>query len=239
VHNHYYQIYSPVFKQVLKERDLMSVTPESVKQMLSSEDLGDRLRAVNLIRDLEPSIGFELIQSAVNDSNARVRYSAVSQMDTLGGQDLDLSLSLLRRMLEDREPDVQAAAADCIGALKLVTAYDDLNQLYHSTSEWIVQLSVIATLGALGEPRGFELLKEALDSDNELIKISAISALGELGNPEAVSLIAPLAQNSDWQIRHRVVLSLRLLGGEQAQSLLETLSKDEVEAVATEAKRPV
>ena len=217
----------------------MSVTPESVKQMLSSEDLGNRLRAVNLIRNLEPDIGFELIQSAVNDSNARVRYSAVSQMDTLGDQDLDLSLSLLRRMLQDPEPDVQAAAADCIGALKLVTAYDDLNQLYHSTSEWIVQLSIIATLGALGEPRGFELLKEALDSNNELVKISAISALGELGNPEAVSLIAPLAENPDWQIRHRVVLALRLLGGEQAQSILESLSKDEVEAVAVEAKRPV
>lgn len=216
----------------------MSVTPESVKQMLSSENLGDRLRAVNLIRDLEPGIGFELIQSAVNDSNARVRYSAVSQIDTLGTQDLDLSLSLLRRMIQDPEPDVQAAAADCVGALKLVTAYDDLNQLYHNTGEWIVQLSVIATLGALGEPRGFELLKEALDSSNELVKISAISSLGELGNPEAVSLIAPLANNPDWQIRHRVVLALRLLGGEQAQSILESLSKDEVEAVANEAKRP-
>ncbi|BAZ16268.1 HEAT repeat-containing PBS lyase [Calothrix sp. NIES-4071] len=216
----------------------MSVTPDSVKQMLASENLGDRLRAVNLIRDLEPSIGFELIQSAVNDSNARVRYSAVSQVDTLGGQDLDLSLSLLRRMMQDPEPDVQAAAADCVGALKLVAAYDDLNQLYHSTSEWIVQLSIIATLGALGEPRGFELLKVALDSSNELVKISAISALGELGNPEAISLIAPLAENPDWQIRHRVVLALRLLGGEQAQSILESLSKDEVEAVAVEAKRP-
>jgi HEAT repeat protein len=215
----------------------MSVTPESVQQMLNSENLGDRLRAVNLIRDLEPAIGFELIQSAVNDSNARVRYSAVSQMDTLGDQDLDLSLSLLRRMLQDPEPDVQAAAADCIGALKLVTAYDDLKGLYHSTGEWIVQLSVIATLGALGEPRGFELLKEALDSSNELVKISAISSLGELGNPEAIPLIVPFAESSDWQVRHRVVLALRLLGGEQAQSILESLASDEVEAVAAEAKR--
>jgi len=40
----------------------MSVTPESVKQMLSSENLGDRLRAVNQIRELEPAIAFELVQ---------------------------------------------------------------------------------------------------------------------------------------------------------------------------------
>ncbi|PLZ80106.1 phycocyanin alpha phycocyanobilin lyase, partial [Fischerella thermalis WC217] len=55
----------------------MSVNPESVKQLLVSEDLGDRLRAVNQIRQLEPTIGFELIQNAINDSNSRVRYSAV------------------------------------------------------------------------------------------------------------------------------------------------------------------
>ena len=101
----------------------MSITPESVKQLLSSEDLGDRLRAVNQIRELEPAVGFELIQSAIGDRNSRVRYSAVSQMDTLGTQDLQLSLDILRdRLLHDSEVDVQAAAADCLGALKLSEA---------------------------------------------------------------------------------------------------------------------
>ncbi|BAZ39479.1 HEAT repeat-containing PBS lyase [Calothrix sp. NIES-4101] len=215
----------------------MSITPESVRQLLSSEDLGDRLRAVNQIRELEPTIGFELIQQAINDPNTRVRYSAVSQMDTLGGQDLDLSLEILRRMLKDKEPDVQAAAADCLGALKLVSAFDDLEQIYHNTSEWIVQLSVIATLGVLGEPRGFDLLQEALSSDNELIQITAISSFGELGDLRAIPLLAPYATNPDWQIRHRVVLALNHLGGSEAKSLLETLVGDEVEVVASEAKR--
>ncbi|WP_439566651.1 HEAT repeat domain-containing protein, partial [Gloeocapsopsis crepidinum] len=114
----------------------MSVTPETVKQMLKSEDLGERLRAVNQIRELEDTVvAFELVQSAVQDTNARVRYSAVSQMDTLGGQNLQVSLDLLLdRLKNDPEPDVQAAAADCIGALKLTEAYTDLEQLYHSTS---------------------------------------------------------------------------------------------------------
>ncbi len=215
----------------------MSITPESVRQLLNSEDLGDRLRAVNQIRELEPKIGFELIQHAVNDSNTRVRYSAVSQIDTLGGQDLDLSLNLLRRMLEDKEPDVQAAAADCLGALKLVSAFDDLQQLYRNTPEWIVQLSVIATLGVLGEPRGFELLQEALTSDNELVQITAISSFGELGDLRAVPLLATYAGNPDWQIRHRVVLALNNLGGTEAKSILENLMDDEVEVVASEAKR--
>lgn len=215
----------------------MSITPESVQQLLSSEDLGDRLRAVNQIRDLEPAIAFELIQSAVGDDNARVRYSAVSQLDTLGAQDLQLSLDILRELLNDPEPDVQAAAADCLGALKLEAAFEDLQQLYNTSPEWLVQFSIIATLGELGDPRGFELLKEALASDNDLIKTAAISSFGELGNIDAVPLLASYASNPDWQIRYRVLHALNRLGGADAKAVLETLADDEVEAIANEAKK--
>lgn len=216
----------------------MNTTPESIKQMLSSEDLGDRLRAVNQIRELEDTkIAFELVQTAINDSNARVRYSAVSQMDTLGGQDLQTSLNILRdRLLNDPEPDVQAAAADCLGALKLTEAFVDLQQLYHNTNEWLVQFSIIATLGELGDPRSFELLKEALTSDNELVQTAAISSLGDLGDMQAIPLLVSSATNPDWQIRYRVVQALDKLGGAEAKSTLETLANDQVEAVAQEAK---
>lgn len=215
----------------------MSITPESVKQLLSSEDLGDRLRAVNQVRQLEPAIGFELIQTAIGDSNSRVRYSAVSQLDTLGTQDLELSLNLLRDLLNDPEPDVQAAAADCLGALKLHAAFEDLHQLYDTTPEWLVKFSIIATLGELGDPRGFELLKEALASDNELIQTAAISSFGELGDIQAVPLLSPYATNSNWQIRYRVVQALSRLGGVDAKSILKTLADDEVEAIANEARQ--
>ncbi|WP_138499508.1 phycobilisome degradation protein NblB [Nostoc sp. PA-18-2419] len=216
----------------------MSITPESVKQLLGSQDAGDRLRAVNQIRQLEPAIGFELIQSAIGDSNARVRYSAVSQMDTLGEQNLQLSLDILRdRLLNDSEIDVQAAAADCLGALKLHEAFEDLEKLYNTTNEWLVQFSIIATLGELGGPQAFELLKQALSSDNELIQTAAISSLGELGDLQAVPLLAPYATNPDWQIRYRLVQALTHLNSPEAKSILETLVNDDVEAIATEARR--
>lgn len=215
----------------------MSITPDTVKKKLESEDLGDRLRGVNEIRELEPAVGFELIQSAITDANARVRYSAVSQFDTLGTQDLDKSLSLLRGLLQDPEADVKAAAADCLGGLKLVAAFDDLQQLYQSTEDWIIKLSVIAALGELGEPRGFELLKQALSEDNDLVKTAAISSMGELGNPEGISILTPYSKDSDWQIRFRVAQALNRLGTPEAKPVLESLANDEVEAVAEEAKK--
>jgi HEAT repeat protein len=216
----------------------MSTTPESVKQMLISQDLGDRLRAVNLVRQLEPTIGYELIQTAINDSNSRVRYSAVSQLDTLGNQNLDLTLNILRdRLFNDPEADVQAAAADCLGALKIQEAFQDLQEVYRSTKEWIVQLSIIAALGELGDPRAFDLLKEALASNNELVITAAIGSLGELGNPQAVTLLSPFVTYPDWQLRYRLVQALKLLDSADAKPVLETLANDEVEAVATEAKK--
>lgn len=215
----------------------MSVTRESVQQLLSSEDFGQRITGVNQLRQLEPSVAFELIQLVVNDKNTRVRYAAVSQLDTLGGQDLQATLTMLRdRLINDSEPDVQAAAADALGALKLTEAYEDLQQLYHKTPEWLVQFSIIATLGELGDPRSFELLEEALNSSISLIQTAAISSLGELGDVRAVPLLIPYATNSDWQVRYRLVQALSRLGGTEAHTTLEALSKDEKEEVAQEAQ---
>jgi HEAT repeat protein len=210
---------------------------ESVQQLLSSEDFGKRISGVNQLRQLEPSVAFELIQPVVTDKNTRVRYAAVSQLDTLGGQDLQTTLTLLRdRLLNDSEPDVQAAAADAIGALKLTEAFEDLQRLYHQTPEWLVQFSIIATLGELGDPRSFELLEEALNSDTGLVQTAAISSLGDLGDARAVPLLTPYATNSDCQVRYRLVQALTKLGGTEVRSVLETLAKDEKEEVAKEAQ---
>jgi HEAT repeat protein len=217
----------------------MSVTPDSVKELLQSEDFGQRLSAVNQIRQLEDSAAaFELVQTAIADRSARVRYAAVSQMASLGRQDLDTAPVTLRRcLLEDPEADVQAAAADSIGALKLTAAYEDLQHLYESTSEWLVQFSIIAALGELGDPRGFDLLEAALNSEIELVRTAAIGSLGELGDTRAIPLLAPFATNPDWQLRYRVVQALSHIKDPQAHELLQTLAQDEVASVAQEAKQ--
>lgn len=216
----------------------MSITPESVQQLLASEDYGDRLRGVNQLRQLEPAAAFPLLVNVVKDQNARVRYSAVSQLDTIGKEDTQVSLKLLRELLHnDPEADVQAAAADALGGLQLKEAFDDLERAYHSTSEWLVQFSIIAALGEMGEPRGFELLQEALASDSNLLQTAAIGALGELQDSRAIPLMAPYANSEDWQIRYRLAQALSNIGGGETRPVLEKLATDEVEQVAQEAQR--
>ncbi|NEP77537.1 MAG: HEAT repeat domain-containing protein [Okeania sp. SIO3B3] len=215
----------------------MSVTPDSIKQLLISEDLGDRLRGVNQLRQIDLATAFELIQISIKDQDTRVRYAAVSQMSSLGTENLTISQEILRDcLLNDPEPDVQAAAADALGALKLTETFDDLQQVYQNTPEWIVKMSIVAVVGGMGEPRALSLLEDALKSDNELIQTMAISALGELGNPEAVPFLTPFATNSDWQMRYRLVQALHKLGGPQAEQVIAELANDRVEQVAQEAK---
>ena len=129
----------------------MSITPESVQELLNSEDFGERIRGLNQLRQIDLKTAFDLLQPMITDNNTRVRYAAVSQLDTLGVIDKDTALELLRdRLFNDPEADVQAAAADAIGGLKLTEAFEYLNNVYHDTSYWLVQFSIIAALGELG-----------------------------------------------------------------------------------------
>lgn len=210
---------------------------ESIELLINSENKGDRIKALNLIRELEPTIAFSYIKQLVTDNNTRVRYAAVSQLATLGSQDLAESLIILRdRLVNDPEPDVQAAAADSIGALKLTDAFDDLQKLYETTPEWLVQFSIVAALGELGDPRGLELLKTALTNETSLVQTAAIGAIGELGNPHGVESLIPFVTNPDWQIRYQLARSLRNLGGALAAQSLAILATDAVEQVAKEAQ---
>lgn len=215
----------------------MTITPESIQQQLQSENVGDRLRAVNDLRQLDPAIAFQLIQTAIKDQSARVRYAAVSQMTSLGEQDRETALTVLRdRLHNDSEADVQAAAADALAALKLTEAFDDLRQQYETTKEWLVKFSIVAALGEMGDPRSFEVLEDALLNGEQLVKTVAISALGELGDRRAIALLLPYATDPDWQIRHRLTQALGTLGGAEVRATLEQLASDEMEIVAQSAQ---
>lgn len=215
----------------------MSYSPESIQQLIHSENYGERITGINQLRNIDPQLAFTMIQPLVTDENARIRYAAVSQLDPLGNVNLDTALNLLRdRLFNDSESDVRAAAADAIGGLKLVSAFDDLEQVYDSTSDWLIQLSIISALGEMGEPRAFGLLQKALGSDNSLVKTAAVSAFGELGDQNAVALLIPFVDDEDWQIRYRLAQALGHLGGEQAIATLHQLAQDQMEQVASEAQ---
>lgn len=218
----------------------MTITPESVRELIHSQNFGDRIRGINELRQLDKEKAYELVKPIIKDDNVRVRYAAISQLDTLGNVNLEESLEiLLERLYNDPESDVRAAAADAIAGLRLTQAFPDLKKVYYESDDWLIQFSIVAALGELGHPEGFDLLKDALHSDNGLLQTAAISALGELGDIRAVNLLTPFVNNDDWQIRHRLAQALSKFAGEKSKEVLKVLtilSEDKSVAVAEEAK---
>lgn len=212
----------------------MGVNSESVQALLASENYGDRLTGLNQLRELDPPTALALIQPVLGDENVRVRYAAVSQLATLGEQNRSETMATLIMLLEeDKELDIKAAAADALGALHCQEAYPQLEAAYQNSNDWVLQLSIIAALGELGNPAGFELLEAAMGSETELVRIATITALGELGDERAIALVAPLAKDDDWQLRSRVAQALgNFKHNDAAKSVLETLAQDESEQVA-------
>ncbi|MGD1904991.1 MAG: phycobilisome degradation protein NblB [Leptolyngbyaceae cyanobacterium] len=216
----------------------MSPTPETVQALLNSDDFGERLRGVNQIRTLETAIASELLQKAATDQNTRVRYAAISQLANLEGVDGAALLPMLRNTLvNDPEPDVQAAAADALGALKLTEAFEDLKTAYETNPEWLVTFSIVAALGELGDTRGFEILQSALESGNELLVTAAIGSLGELKDDRALPLLLGFVAADDWQIRHRVIQALSQFDTPEAKAAIAQLSQDKSHIVAEAAKQ--
>jgi HEAT repeat protein len=214
----------------------METTPESTAAQLASADYGERLSGLNSLRQIDPATAFVLIQPLLADTNVRVRYAAVSQLATLGIQNPQAALGVLRdRLLNDPEADVKAAAADALGALQLREAFPELNAAYHATTDWLIQFSIVAALGELGAPEGVDLLAEALASPVELVQTTAITALGELGDSRAVDLVLPFATNADWQVRYRVAQTLSRFNGDAVTAALAILAQDPEAAVAEAA----
>jgi HEAT repeat protein len=214
----------------------MSITPESAQALLNSSDFGDRIRGINQLREIDAATAFQLIKPLVNDSHVRIRYAAVSLLASVGHADKAAALELLRPGLADPELDVQAAAADAIAALKLTEGFPDLENLYRSSNDWIVRMSIVAALGELGDPRGFDLLQDALNAGDAMLVTAAIGGLGELGDPRAVPLIVSYAADPDWQVRYRVLQALLHFNTPEAKAAIQQLAQDSEAQIANQAK---
>jgi len=208
------------------------VDTTTIQQLLTSADVGDRLQGLNQLRSLEPEVAFPLVQPLIQDANARIRYAAVSQLATLGHVNPTQTQELLRdRLLHDSETDVRAAAADAMAALQLPFALEDLETAYHSTDDWLLQFSIVAALGALANPAAVTLLKEALNSSQELVMLAAIGSLGELRQPDILDVLRPFVDYPDWQVRHRLAIALGQIGTADAKQILEQMQTDSAQAV--------
>eukprot|EP00180_Rhodochaete_pulchella_P003169 Plantae.Rhodophyta-Rhodochaete_pulchella.ctg5220.p1 GENE.Plantae.Rhodophyta-Rhodochaete_pulchella.ctg5220~~Plantae.Rhodophyta-Rhodochaete_pulchella.ctg5220.p1 ORF type:complete len:244 (+),score=30.91 Plantae.Rhodophyta-Rhodochaete_pulchella.ctg5220:120-851(+) len=186
-----------------------------VRALLASEDIAKRFSGVNQTRFLEPQVGLELMLEAVSDSNAQIRYAAVSQLALHGQTSPEKTLAVVTELLvSDSESSVRAGAADVIATLGLPECFDILKDVYSASTDWMLKFSIIAGLGELGDTRAYDLLVEALSSEEPLLQLASIGSLGELGDVRAIGLIEPFLESPDSTLKDRATTALELLRGD-------------------------
>eukprot|EP00188_Purpureofilum_apyrenoidigerum_P002999 Plantae.Rhodophyta-Purpureofilum_apyrenoidigerum.ctg30456.p1 GENE.Plantae.Rhodophyta-Purpureofilum_apyrenoidigerum.ctg30456~~Plantae.Rhodophyta-Purpureofilum_apyrenoidigerum.ctg30456.p1 ORF type:complete len:225 (+),score=47.60 Plantae.Rhodophyta-Purpureofilum_apyrenoidigerum.ctg30456:63-737(+) len=192
----------------------MATNKDDVMSLVMSGDNFNRLKGVNMARDLEPMDCLETLSLTSKDPDLNVRYATVSQLAEAGKADPTKALDLLRDLIaHEKDSSVRAAVADAFCAIGIPEAYDDVESIFRDSDEVMVQFSILAGLGELGNPKAFGLLKEVLEDDSteELLKVAAIGALGELGDKRAEDIIRPFTQVEDATIKTRAEQALQAL----------------------------
>ncbi|KAK4528542.1 hypothetical protein GAYE_SCF59G6486 [Galdieria yellowstonensis] len=185
---------------------------DSIKRMAQSVNSDDRAKAVTQCRKLPSQERLEVLLSLAKDESLNVRYSALSQLSSVGAENPRRTLEKIREVLrEEKEATLIGAAADVLFSLPLPEVFDELVALYEKTSDWIVRLSIVAGIGELKHPRSFEFLAQALESKDDLVISTAIGALGELGDKRALELLEPLLDSTDATIRDRAYNNIQRL----------------------------
>eukprot|EP00871_Galdieria_phlegrea_P002875 jgi/Galph1/3589/GphlegSOOS_G2307.1 len=202
------------------ERDRKKSEPvDSVKDLAQSPDPSSRAQllirleqAVLQSRQLPDQQRLEVLLELVWDESLNVRYSAISQLSSVGIVDPYRTFSIICEVLKhEKEATLTAAAADVLFTLGIPEAFDELEKLYETTNDWIVRLSIVAGIGELKHPRSFDFLAKALRSSDELVVSTAIGALGELGDLRALDILEPLLQSKDATIRDRAFNNIQRL----------------------------
>lgn len=208
-------------RRCVGSRVSMEAAP-SVQELLKAEDILNRIRGINRIGELGSTsdMASALIPLATKDAHPQVRYSAISRISNLDREQLSEDdkggiLEAIRFvLLKDTESSNQSAAADVIAGLGISEGFDDLVDMFHKTSDWMLKFSITAGMGEMADPKAYDFLAsvlEKVEDQDVLLTSAALGAIGELGDERGISLIERFLECEDSSIRHRAKIAHDML----------------------------
>lgn len=149
-----------------------------------------------LIQTADPGVSY-LFQQAAEHEQTDVRIAVLQAMGQLKGE---VNLVLLNSALRDSDPDVQAAAVRALRAAQSPAAAELLARLLVE-GEQELRVKAARALAHFGEP-GWEVLQEALESEDLLTRRAAVYGLAEVDQPwTRERLIEVAREDSEWIVR--------------------------------------
>ena len=174
-----------------------------------------------------------LLESVENDPDEDVRQASMIALQKL---DFDL---LVRIMLNHQDPEMRAAAAEALNALRDARAVNPFLQALSSDEFAPVRIEAAEGLGHVGKDRAEDGLLLAATADTDAsVREASVRSLGMLRTGwTARQLVSILGTDSDSNVREAAATALGLIRQDLAlPALIRVRSEDESESVRQAAR---
>lgn len=200
----------------------MTGSQKNVEELLGSSAVTERIRGISRLGEYGTFSDQveQLAHMSTEDGDSQVRYSALSRMsnldrEALSEEQVQLVLnSVLHALKTDKEPSCRAGAADVISALNLSGGFDEMIEIYRTSTDWVLKFTILAGLGEMGDERAFDVLLNVIETegnDEVLLLTAAIGSLGELGDKRALPIVEKFVDHADLPLRERAKMAVERL----------------------------
>ena len=142
-------------------------------------------------------------------------------------------LSWLRERLNDKDWEVQRAAAKAFSELVSLVSREDLplvkEFLYDKDGD--VRKAATEAISKLGSREDLPLVRALLRDKDEDVRRAAVHAISTLGSREDLPLVRELIKDKDWQVRGAAVVTFFKLVNREDLPLVRALLRDNAEDV--------
>jgi len=161
---------------------------------------------------------FQIIQNSLSDTNPLAKVNAIEVIATTGQVKF---MPQVQRLLQDEFTPVRFAAALAVGDLKYSPAKNSISRLLDKKNIKDEDVNVIIAasyaMGRLGATEYFEVIRKALNSNDQTVKSNAAFLLGKTGDKSSLDLLksAQEDKNTSDKVRFQILEARARLGDEE------------------------
>jgi putative membrane-bound dehydrogenase-like protein len=137
-----------------------------------------------------------------------MRLAALDVLAAHGKVDADRVKNVLLAILKDDDIKARSALLQTIGEARLTSAAPLLLDLLKTTEGNAMRLSLVRTLGLLGERSAFGPLEKLAKSDDAIMRIEVLRALSNIDNRPARKVAESMLADEEIQVQREAVVML-------------------------------
>jgi HEAT repeat protein len=180
------------------------------------------------IKKIGGKIHLDLLISLLNDTDSRIRLSALQLIKRLKDK---RAFKFIVPLLLDRDEDIRNLAKEAVIEIKPKEISPLTFILKSDSASPEVKAEVIDIIGELKSRQGIKEISEFLDSDNLTLRRSAITSLSKIGSRDAVDGLIKALNDEDGHVRGMAALSLGRLKEARASDEIFNLLRDKFKDV--------